>query len=226
MPGHERRQRCVAISVRHSAPTPQYSTSPPDLVEETSVLDYAAVDEVGNSFSGTLSITVATPSPTPRPTDTPTPTHTPRPTHTPTPTHTPRPTRTPTATHTPTPTHTPMATRTPRPTHAPTATHTPTPTHTPTVTGTPTPTRSPTPTRTPRPTPTWPVIDGPPILSRTPRRAAAPGAPDGGTLPRARPVHLHVLPARRAHPPRAKGCGHSRGCRRALRPRRPIRSTR
>jgi hypothetical protein len=165
----------------------------------TSVLDFAAVDEVGNSFDGTLAITVAAPSPSPQPTDTPIPTDTADPTagETPTPTDTTEPavadtpTRLPTATHTPTPTHTPRPTYTPTPTHTPTATHTPTPTRTPTA------------TRTPQPTPSWPVIDGPPILSRTPRSDAPPGAPGGGTLPRAGPLHVHVLPPRRAHPPRS-----------------------
>src|SRR5205085_9697704 len=49
-------------------------------IATTSVLDYAAVDEVGHSFEGTLSITVATPIPTPQPTDTPSPTDTADPT--------------------------------------------------------------------------------------------------------------------------------------------------
>jgi hypothetical protein len=93
------------------------------------------------------------------------------------------------------------------------------PIHTPTMTGTPTP------TRTARPAPTWPALDGPPILSRTPRSYASPGAPRGGTLPQAGPVHLHVLPARRAQPPRSKGCNRSRSCRHAPAPVPTTRST-
>src|SRR5205085_8426736 len=73
-------------------------------IATTSMLDYAAVDEVGNSFSGTLPITVATPSPTPQPTDT----------------------ADPTAVETPTPTDTADATVVDTPTRIPTATHTPT----------------------------------------------------------------------------------------------------
>jgi hypothetical protein len=104
----------------------------------------------------TLTLNIASPTPTTTPTVTPTPSITPTitPTPTETPTNTPTqsitPSITPTETETPTPTPTPTET----PTNTPTETETPTPTPTPTETPTNTPTETETPTPTPTVTPT------------------------------------------------------------------------
>ncbi len=131
---------------------------------------------------------VATPTPTPVPTNTPTPTPAPTATPTPTPTATDTPTPTPTATDTPTPTPTatdtptPTPTATDTPTPTPTATDTPTPTPTPTATDTPTPTPTitPTPVITDTPTPT-PTITPTPTATETPTPTPTPTATDTPT---------------------------------------------
>jgi len=151
----------------------------------------------------------ATPAHTPTETYTATPTHTPTDTHTATPAHTPTETRTPMETYTPTPTHPATPTRAPDPTHTPTPTHTPSagahaapraPAATHTLSPTHTPKTLPRATRTPRPAPSWPAIDGPPMLKRQPPSSMAELPPPLGT------VHMHVFPAPTPRSPATGRC--------------------
>lgn len=181
-----------------------YSPGQEITVAATTMLDYAATDRVGNTFYGTVPITINTPIPTvaplptgiptatrtASPTRTPTETHTPTPTHTPTETHTPIETRTATPTRIPTETHTVVPTRIPTETHTPTSTYTPTATHTPTPTHTAAPVYTPPATHTPTPTHTATVVHTPtPTHAATVAYALLPThAPAAAPTPRPTPT--------------------------------------